>query len=721
MQTTYYKPNLNNVLNDRKDGYLVSNMPYGELIDRYVTNMFHIVDKCAGEWLEPFEILEGIKYSINKRYQATPLKVDNAYLRRTADMDVNSLASEILKDAAILTTSGVLFQKYGSVRNPFYNFIQYLLDKRNEAKNEMKKYPKGSDQYKHYNLLQLNYKVSCNALYGCVGQFSSLFFSLSMAYSVTNAGRGSISASICMFEGFLSNNIKFGNLNEVMTFIEFCCDDQRTKKQLFNDWDVLDRNITREECMLRLVKNCGWDCYVPNDRDVDIIWKTVSNLNQRELNIVYYRNNLYEFFKNSKPNNIVMKILTELETPYLNPLKPPEEIKDDLDLLLNLLIEYVYYPHLWIDKMERIYTMERDVVLITDTDSCIITLDEWYRFILKKTIGVPMKIKYTQAQRQEAADHVVWEFRQTEMEEEYDFYNQKLVDKKRLEYPAVVIEEDGLKYTIINIMSYVVGELILDYMRILSKQYNTYTDQRECLLIMKNEFLFRNMLLTKGRKNYATIQILQEGNIIPENKQFDVKGMPINKVGVAEETAKALKAMLEFDVLRKSIVDQVDIIKKFATLEKRIYNSISAKNKEFHKPARIKSLSNYEMPMRIQGIKASVAYNAIKSHDEESINLDERNTVLIIKTHINLRNVDKIMESHPEHYLRMQKLLENPEFRGKIDAVAIPMNIEIPDWVVPFINYTEIIHDNLRNFPMEEIGLSKMETTDVTHTNILKL
>jgi hypothetical protein len=336
-------------------------------------------------------------------------------------------------------------------------------------------------------------------------------------------------------------------------------------------------------------------------------------------------------------------------------------------------------------------------------------------------MGIPMKIKYTQAQRQEAADHVVWEFRQTEMEEEYDFYNQELVEKKRLEYPAVVIEEDGLRYSIVNIMSYVLTDLILDYMRLFADQYNTSAKDRECLLIMKNEFLFRNLLLTKGRKNYATIQILQEGNLIPENKQFDVKGMPINKVGVAEETAKALKSMLEFDVLRKSVVDQVDIIKKFATLEKRIYNSISAKNKEFHKPARIKSLSNYEMPMRIQGIKASVAYNAIKSRDEESINLDERNTVLIIKTHINLRNVDKIMESHPEHYIRMEKLLENPEFRGKIDAVAIPMNIEIPDWVVPFINYTEIIHDNLRNFPMEEIGLSKMETTDVTHTNVLKL
>ena len=125
--------------------------------------------------------------------------------------------------------------------------------------------------------------------------------------------------------------------------------------------------------------------------------------------------------------------------------------------------------------------------------------------------------------------------------------------------------------------------------------------------------------------------------------------------------------------------------------------------------------------MRIQGVKAAVAYNGIKSSDEEPINLDERNTVLIIKTTINLKTVDKIMTSHPEHYLRLKKLLEKPEFKGKVEAIAIPMNIEIPDWIVPFINYTEIIHDNLRNFPMEEIGLSKVESNDITHTNMLTL
>ena len=714
-----FTPRMDMALNDTTSQEQNGNIPQGEIIDRYFTTLYGIISKCCDEILQPHEIIEGIRYSINKRYKQYPLKIHNSHTHKIAEMDVLSLCNELLKDGAILTTQGVLFCKHGTVKNPFYNFIQYLLDKRDEAKKEMKKHPKGSELWKKYNLLQLNYKVACNALYGCAGNWTSVYYNLYLCTAVTGQGRGCISASITMFEGFLANNMKFANLTEVLSFIENVCNDQRERK--FNDWDVLDRNISIEECFLKIIRNCGYNSWVPNDKAVSIIWQTINNLNQREINVLYYKNNLYEFVSNSRVMNLVMKILVDLEAPFLDPIHPPESAKPDLKMLKDLLFEYVYYRHIWIDKLERVYTMTRDVVLITDTDSCIVSLDEWYKFVLEKTIGVPMRIKYTRAQRREAADKIVMEFQRTQMESEYDFYEQKLVDKKRLEYPAVIIEEDSLRYSIINIMSYVVGELIMDYMVLFADNYNTSAPDRDCLLIMKNEFLFKSLLLTKGRKNYSTIQVVQEGNIIPENKQFDIKGMPIAKVGIAQMTAKMLSDILEFDVLRKSFVDQVDIIKKFATIEQMIYQSIKAKNKDFHKPARIKSLSNYDQPMRIQGVKAAVAYNGIKSSDEEPINLDERNTVLIIKTTINLKTVDKIMTSHPEHYLRLKKLLEKPEFKGKVEAIAIPMNIEIPDWIVPFINYTEIIHDNLRNFPMEEIGLSKVESNDVTHTNILTL
>lgn len=698
----------------------MENIPEGKLIDNYYSMMYNILGRIYPR-LKPMELDEVIKYSISKRYRKEPLKVHNNYTNRVADMDVLSLANELLNNKAIITTQGVLFARHGTVKNPFYNFIQYLLDKRTEAKNKMKQYPKGSEMFNKYNLQQLNYKVSCNALYGCAGHWSSIFYNLYLCTAVTGQGRGCISASITMFESFLANNVKFGSLTEVLTFIENICMDQ-TKDNMhkFNDWNVLDRNISIEECFLKVMEECGYNSWVPSDRDRDIIWNTINNLDQRCINVLYYKNNLYKFCENKRVTNLILKILVALKEPFLNPNKPPEEIKDDLVMLKDLMFEYVYYRHLYIDKLERVNTMTRDVVLITDTDSCIVSLDEWYRFVLAKTIGIPMNIKYTKAEIKEAADKIVVETSKTEGETEYDFYNDKLVEKKRLQHPAVIIEEDNLRYSIVDIMSYVVSQLILDYMVLFSENYNTYADDRDCLLIMKNEFMFKSLLLTKSRKNYADLQLVQEGNIVPEDKQLDIKGLPLRKVGMPESTTKALTDILEYDILRNSFVDQVDIIKKFAALEKRIYKSIHDKKKEYHKPARIKSQSFYDNPMRIQGVKAAIAYNNIRSSEEENIDLEERNTVLIIKTVINKKNCNKIMDKFPQHYIRLRKLLDTKEFGGSIESIAIPTDIEIPDWIVPFIDYITIIHDNLKNFPLEEIGISKMESKNITHTNIMR-
>lgn len=714
------RPDISYAMNDRTSQEFNGNLPSGEVIDRYINILYGIVDKATKYKLKPFEIIEGIKYSINKRYKQIPVKLHNSYNETISDTEVLKLANELLQKGAIMTTQGVLFSRHGAVKNPFYNFIQYLLDKRDDAKKEMKKYPKGSELYQKYNLLQLNYKVACNALYGCAGNFSSVYYNLYLCSAVTGQGRGCISASITMFEGFLANNVKFGSLTEALTFIENICIDLEQPLK-FSDYDVLDRNISVEECFLKVMRNCGYNSWIPSDKARDIIWTIINNLSQKQLNAVYYCNNLYEFCNNNKVKNLILKILVDLDKPFLNPLDPPENIVDDLEMLKDLMFQYVYYRHLWIDKLERVYTMIRDVVLITDTDSCIVSLDEWYKYVLKDTIGIPMRVKYTIAERKEAEEKVVMEYRRTELPVEYDFYNKTLVDKKRLEYPAVVIEEDGLRYSIINIMSYVVGELIMDYMELFSEQYNTAAPDRECLLIMKNEFLFKSLLL-KGRKNYASVQVVQEGNLIPEDKQFDIKGMPIAKVGMAESTAKQLSEILEFDILRRDFVDQVELIRKFATIEQIIYNSIKAKEKAYHKPARIKSMSNYELPFRIQGIKASVAYNMIREPGNEPIiNLDERNTILIIKTVINRKNADKIAKEYPQHYARLLKVLDDDNYKGKVEAIAIPMNSEIPNWVVPFINYTEIIHDNLRTFPLEQIGISKLENNDVTHTNLMYL
>lgn len=692
----------------------------GPLIDNYRESCINIFSRILPR-LNKYEIAEAVDYSIEKSIKLPKATIDNNYTRKRAEMDLLALANEILTNKPIVTTQGVLFKRHFSTKNPLYSFVQYLVDKRDEAKKEMKKYPKGSEKFKEWNLKQLNYKVSCNALYGCIGNWSSIFYNLYLCTAVTGQGRGCISASITMFESFLSNNIKFASLTEVLQFIENI-DQDRNRKDMnkFLDRDVLDRNITIEECFLKVIKSCGYNNWVPSDEAVYAIWNTINNLDQRTINILYYKNNLYEFCKNKRVMNLILKILCELKKPFLDPNSLPDEARDDLIMLKDMMYEYVYYRHIYIDKLNRVYNMMRDVVLITDTDSCIVSLDEWYRFVLKETVGIPMAIKYTRTELKKQADKIVEEYHIAEPKYEYDFYNDKLVEAERLEYPAVVIEEDGLRFSIVNMMSYVVSQLILDYMVLFSENYNTATEGRDCLLIMKNEFLFKCILLTGAAKNYADLQLVQEGNIIPEDKQLDIKGLQLVKVGTPEATQQELQKILEYDILRKSFVDQVDIFKKFTVLEKKIYQSIKNKDKEYHKPARLKTLSSYKSPMSIQGIKASVAYNEIKSEDEEGVNLEELNTVLIIKTNITKKNCDLIMNDYPDHYIRLKKLLDRKEYKDGISSIAIPINLQIPDWIVPFIDYNTIIQDNLKIFPLEFIGLSKADSKYVTHSNIIQ-
>ena len=59
-------------------------------------------------------------------------------------------------------------------------------------------------------------------------------------------------------------------------------------------------------------------------------------------------------------------------------------------------------------------------------------------------------------------------------------------------------------------------------------------------------------------------------------------------------------------------------------------------------------------------------------------------------------------------------------FVGGIDAIAIPKNVKTPEWLTEFIDYTSIIHDNLNMFPLEPVGIYRMNNNN-NFTNILKI
>ena len=60
-------------------------------------------------------------------------------------------------------------------------------------------------------------------------------------------------------------------------------------------------------------------------------------------------------------------------------------------------------------------------------------------------------------------------------------------------------------------------------------------------------------------------------------------------------------------------------------------------------------------------------------------------------------------------------------FRGSINAVAIPLELKVPDWLIEFIDYKTIINNNISGFTFESVGIQRMHKNSVNYTNILQL
>lgn len=560
--------------------------------------------------------------------------------------------------------------------------------------------------------------------YGATGSAASIFFNIYCASSVTAQGRSLNATAGLMFEAILANNVLFRSLNEIINFINNVISEKNNR--IYNDRDILDNNIDLVTCFEKIIYTSGHG-YKPTMRDLEIVWNIMSRLNQEDLNRLYYKNNLFEFMNNSSMERAMTFLLQKLDLPFVDPNSPPKEIKVELDELNIIIKEYVWYGYHIIDRIPRMLMLPRKVSMLYDTDSQIINLDGWYRFILDKVYDKPMKIKTELTNPMiinkfdEFGDipNPVKVMEIVDPIYDYNFYTDEVIEVERTINPLNILPQDGLRYSIINILSYCLGNLVNDYLKI-HVEFSNALEEGKCFMNMKNEFLFKIILLHEGRKNYAAITELQEGIKIPKNEEMKITGLAMDKSSLDQSTRERLSSILYEDILNAEEIDQIKILKDLIIFEKQIHQSLIDGNKDYYRPATMKGISSYENPMSYGPIKAAYVWNQLIQDGYELIDLDKRNSVDIAKLDLNLKNVEKIKDKDPEMYNRISKLLNTKEFKGSITSVAIPLNQPVPKWVLEFLDYKELINGNLSTFPLKAVGL-EMAEGNINYTNILKI
>ena len=169
-------------------------------------------------------------------------------------------------------------------------------------------------------------------------------------------GQDLITTTIIGMENFLTNNVRFEDTDDAITFIINIKDEEKH----FSILDYVDEAVSKEE-LLKYIASHVKDGHTINE---DIIKSYINGLDVETRTRVYYKNQIKELIRNSW---FLAKFNKILEYEFVD--KPAEEVQAEFDELKEKILEFVYYDYLYEDRYKRAVKDTRKAVITIDTDS----------------------------------------------------------------------------------------------------------------------------------------------------------------------------------------------------------------------------------------------------------------------------------------------------------------------------------------------------------------
>lgn len=267
----------------------------------------------------------------------------------------------ILEKEPITTEHGCLFAKHDEIENKPAQLLRFLGSSRKVHKKRMldekrKGINADMNKVKQEDTNQKSFKELSNSYYGITGLESSLFFNIHVALSITGKGRSIISTAFSTFENFLGDDIKFNTLDELLHYINAIKQEKHNVKLK----GYIEINKSRKDLLNRLLNKIS---FKPDAYELSIMKQIVNNINsQFILNKIFYKDNIYELLKNEPVKKLYHDIIFS-KSDFYDPNDIPEEINDTLNELWNVVQEYGLSRIIVMDKIEKLQTKPRSVVL----------------------------------------------------------------------------------------------------------------------------------------------------------------------------------------------------------------------------------------------------------------------------------------------------------------------------------------------------------------------
>ena len=631
--------------------------------------------------------LDNFLYSIIDNNIKVPIAtLDNNYVHTTKQADILTLVQWVKDNNFITAGNGTIFKNHEQEYNPSIHFLIDLKKSRDSMKSAMKKLDPTTYEYAMKDMGQLNEKLLMNSDYGAGGSDITYFYNLYCAVSTTATGQSMISTAVSCFENFFSDNTKFIDFDDCSQYIT-----NVIKEPFKGDMSLVEDKKAHE--VFERLKNKFID-YKPN-YDYPL-FSMLLNIDQDNLNRLYYKNNLYEFARLPKVKKLLFKIIDETDL-FLDPNKPPKEVIDNLKLLWSWMEEFVYYDYFAFNRIGRLTCDERDTTVTIDTDSAMLCLAPWVDFMMDEVINNDSKILSIMGKT--------------------FIYNINGED-------TTVEGDKMLIYKLCNSITYIASRVIGRHLKKFAVN-SGIPEQYHDRIHMKSEFLFRKMLLTTTKKRYMAKIMLREGTIYEKR---EVKGLDHMKSECNEFTRNFITKLMNDELLEKPTDDIIvkNVVNGTRKLAEEVRHSLEKGEKTFLTPKKCKEAAAYKNCWSEQSYRGAYAWNMLYP----DMGIEFPDTVDIVNLNIHkLEDISDLEKTDPNMYKKIKRFIfesKLEEVRKKaLTVLAIPKNIpEIPEWCRPYINYDKIINDNTTKMRplLEALGIQIIQTDSTTdrYSNIIE-
>ncbi len=576
---------------------------------------------------------------IERKMKETKLKAENIEIinnirHQIKHVSVYDIFEYIDREHLIITDNGAIYVNQDRLTSMHYNFQSTTMEERNVQKKLMFQAKQKGDIVgeQFYFVGQLGTKVAGNGAYGACCMPGGPHYAVDMIGSITGQGRSATSCAITTTEHLLGDNFGFKSPSQLFNYIKIHL------KNKVRTYD-LGFDVSIDMVYHRLMDKTLFT----NDEEMyntsKVLMVILNGLDAHSLDILYYRNNMIRFMDDCKEIKRLFRVLTSSDVKFIESAKVPDEIQPQMDAIRDLIYTYVFTPYVSYAKQYETLQTPRRVVLYYDTDSCYISLQYYVDYAKKH---------------------------------------------------GMMTESEQSRISYVSAMCNIMDHVFADVLEVFTDGHNNLPEYGKKFVIIKNEFLFNRIIMTKGKKRYLCSYQLQEGTFLAD-PDYIWKGLNIVKSSCNPAIRRRLKDALKQRLLSAGKgIDRNGLVNDIQEIQQVIIDTIERGEMIFYDPVKTKPASAYAKPWTMPSVVGSSLWsrlypdNPIGDGGGFKIKLDINNTTL---SNCNER-VRKIVSDSYEEGIAEIKLGSK-----KLKWLILPYSSSrVPEEIIPLIDITDIIY-----------------------------